>query len=367
VLSGKHAINTLVRFIFNKNDFAKKGLQMNPTVSIGLDIGHSAPKSVWANSLHPTEHHNDFFPTFVTKAIALGQETAITRANTVESEGEEYFVGETARRQSRMERFTGLDQDWIHSVKHDALVVGAFQRVINNIATRQPSPPSHFEVVVGLPSGLFMAQRQALRTRVTALLSKLLKDGQTLNVRPQDQAFGPLQEIMFSPDGNLDPSRDLDNELWASIEVGQFSTDFSLFEQGERIEEAAGSCNGMYTVYERLMPMLAAVNLPNDFIAIDMAMRNGEITVFNEKHDVRELVERAVSPLLEEIIETTTVRFGTRRKYLTGLVIAGGGAPLLFKGLKEFIPCARMPEKPRFSVAEGFCRLGLQAMALAEA
>jgi plasmid segregation protein ParM len=338
---------------------------MAPTVSIGLDIGHSAPKSVWANSLHPAEHHTDSFPTFVTRAIELGQESASTRASTVEIDGQKYFIGETARRQGRMERFTGLDQDWIHSVKHDALVVGAFQRVLSDIATRQPAPPSHFEVVVGLPSGLFLAQRQALRARVTALLTKLLKDGQTINVRPQDQAFGPIQEIMFTADGKLDPSRDLENELWASIEVGQFSTDFTLFEQGERIEEAAGSCSGMYTVYERLAPKLAAAGLPNDFIAIDMAMRTGSITVFNDKHDVRELVDTAVSPLLEEIIETATVRFGTRRKYLTGLVIAGGGAPLLFNGLKEFIPCARMPEKPRFSVAEGFCRLGLQASALA--
>ncbi|NEX60134.1 ParM/StbA family protein [Noviherbaspirillum galbum] len=339
---------------------------METSVSVGLDIGHSAPKSVWANSLHPGEHHTDSFPTFVIKAFELGQDTPSTSAMTVEIDGEKYFIGETARRQGRMERFTGLDEDWIHSAKHDALVVGAFQRVLANIATRQPTPPSHFEVVVGLPSGLFMAQRDALRERVTARLSKLLKDGQTIAVRPQDQAFGPLQEIMFTQDGKINPSRDLENESWGAIEVGQFSTDFSLFEQGERIESAAGSCSGMYTVYERLAPQLKKAKLPNDFLALDMAVRTGEIKIFNDVTDVREMVANSVAPLIDEIIETATVRFGTRRNYLTGLVIAGGGAPLMLDRLKEFIPCARMPELPRFSVAEGFCRLGLHAASIAK-
>lgn len=338
---------------------------MSTCVSIGLDIGHSAPKSVWANSLHPSEHHTDSFPTFVIKAIDLGDMSPTVLASTVDIDGEKYFIGETAFLQGRMERFTGLDRDWIHSIKHDALVVGAFQRVLTAISTRQPTPPSHFEVVVGLPSGLFMAQREVLRQRVTTLLSKLLKDGQTLTVLPQDQAFGPLQEVIFAADGKLDPSRNLEKELWASIEVGQFSTDFSLFERGQRIEEAAGSCGGMYKVYERLVPMLAARKLPNDFLALEMAIHDGEIKIFDDRHDVRDLVARAVSPLLDEIIETATVRFGTRRNYLTGLLIAGGGAPLLYNDLKEFIPVAKMPEQPRFSVAEGFCRLGLHTASLA--
>jgi plasmid segregation protein ParM len=40
-------------------------------VSVGMDIGHSAPKLVWASTLEPHQHQQDFFPTVVCPAITL--------------------------------------------------------------------------------------------------------------------------------------------------------------------------------------------------------------------------------------------------------------------------------------------------------
>jgi plasmid segregation protein ParM len=330
-------------------------------ISVGMDIGHSAPKLVWATSTNPAKHYQDLFLTVVCPAIPLSDEGTRRRAarETVNLNGRDYFYGETAVKQGRAQSYSGQDKDWIFTDTHDVLVIGAFRRVAEAVETTIGYVPNHYELIVGLPQAWYDTQRRELKSRVTQLVEPMLRSGQTVNVRAQSQPNGPLQEMIFLPDGRVNPAHDFDNERWGVIEVGQGTSDFILTDGPDFIEAASGSCVGFAAVYERMTAILQSKNLPSDLGSVDRAIRNGALTAYGKQIDLTSELRESSEQLLYVVRDEAQRRFGEATSSLNGVIVAGGGAQLLFPGLREVFPHAVMSPAPRFSVSEGFCRYGL--------
>lgn len=330
-------------------------------VSVGMDIGHSAPKLVWASTLEPHQHQQDFFPTVVCPAITLSDEGTRRRAarETVTLNGRDFFYSETAVKQGRAQSYSGQEKDWIFTDTHDVLVIGAFRRTAEAVETTTGYAPNHYELIVGLPQAWYETQRRELKMRVTQLVEPLLRVGQTVNVRAQSQPNGPLQEMIFLADGRISAAHDFDRERWGVIEIGQHTSDFILTDGPDFIESASGSCVGFAAVYERMTAILQSKNLPFDLGSVDRAIREGELTVYGKKINLSAELEEASAQLLYIVRDEAQRRFGEAASSLNGVIVAGGGAPVLFDGLLEVFPHAVMSPAPRFSVAEGFCRYGL--------
>jgi len=80
---------------------------------------------------------------------------------------------------------------------------------------------------------------------------------------------------------------------------------------------------------------------------------------FGERIDVSEHVNRAVEPLAAQIVDKANQLIGKSARSLDGILVAGGGAPLVLSTLQKAWPHARLSENCRFSVAEGFCRYSM--------
>ncbi len=330
------------------------------TLSIAIDGGHSMFKIRAAQSSTPDDRISFQIPTVVMPAIPLTNEQTRLRAEaeTVELDGCKYFFGATALQQGRSEVFTGQNANWIESTQHDALVIGAWCKVMDAIG----STPMRIHLVMGLPAKYFGAQKEVLRKRITSLLVPRLAPGQTLKVMIQSQADAPLQWLSIERNGVLNKKRNLDAEAWGVIEIGHYTTDFALSERGSMLEYAVVSCPGMHLVYDTLSSSMAARRMPTPLHLVETALRTRTIKLHGNPQDVGPLVDEAISGFQSLILDEAERVFGENAAVLDGLVIGGGGAELLFSQLRERFPSAICGDEPRMMVAEGFCRLGLMSL-----
>jgi plasmid segregation protein ParM len=329
-------------------------------LSIAIDGGHSMFKVRAASLASPDKRFSFQIPTVVMPAIALTNEQTRQKAEleTVELDGRRYFFGETALRQGRSEVYTGQNADWIESPQHDALVLGAWRKAMQAFG----NPLARVHLVMGLPAKFVGPQRDTLRSRIADLLMPRLLPGQTLRVMVQSQADAPLQWLSIQNDGSPHPQRDLDNEAWGVIEIGHYTTDFALSDQGAMMEYAAVSCAGMHLVYDGMSSALAQAKLPTSLDVVEAAVRNGGIRHFGERVDVSHLLRQAKAGFEAVVMDEANRVFGQKAAVLDGIIVGGGGAELLLDGLKQRYPNAVSSDEPRMMVAEGFCRLGLLSL-----
>lgn len=310
-------------------------------LSIAIDGGHSTFKVRAASLASSNERISVQIPTVVMPAIALTNEQTRQKAEleTVELDGRRYFIGDTALRQGRSEVYTGQNADWIESPQHDALVLGAWRKVMQ--AFDNPSARVHL---------------------IVALLTPRLLPGQTLRVMVQSQADAPLQWLSIQNSGALHPQRDLDNEAWGVIEIGHYTTDFALCDRGAMMEYAAVSCAGMHLVYDGMSSALARAKLPTSLDVVETAVRTGCIKHFGEPVDVLPLLNQAKAGFEALVMDEANRVFGQKAAVLDGIIVGGGGAEMLFSEFRRRYPNAVTNDEPRMMVAEGFCRLGLLSL-----
>ena len=96
-------------------------------------------------------------------------------------------------------------------------------------------------------------------------------------------------------------------------------------------------------------------------------MQSGALEIMGERVSVADELQRAVQPLVQEILESGSVVMGDYLRRATGVLVAGGGAPLICPWLARDWGNAVLSEDPRFSVAEGFVRAGLHMAATQDA
>lgn len=311
------------------------------TESIGLDVGHSAVK------VSATTGGKIIFPTAVIPAFTLHDETAARQAqrDTVKVGDQSYFVGKTAVVQGRLSGTPGLYENWVESAEHAALMIAGFRRAV------EAGAPEDSMVVLGLPASLFARQRDWLREHASRLLNT--------RVIVMPQPVGPFSEMMIDDRGQLKSASALDNESWAVIEVGYFTTDFTLIQGGTWIEDKSTSCSGVRIATERLQKALSTEGISSNLTECEEILRTKSMASFGRSLDMSKQVGLALQPLSAEIFDTANRLFSSDARRLTGVIVTGGGAELVFPQLKQQWATAVMPTEPRFSVAEGMRRHGL--------
>lgn len=311
---------------------------------IGLDIGHSAVKIVGNNGL------KIIFPSIAVPAVRISEEREAARAalETVSVKGRDYFFGKTAEIQYGTSVASGLNEDWINTNEHTALIMGAMKK----IEQAGINPQSDLFLVLGLPTRVHSAQKERLRQIVAEVVPNA-----TIKVLPQP--WGPFQKIMADINGLPSQKHSILEEEWGVIEIGYYTTDILLIRQSRYIEKASESCAGVRVAAEHLSRLLSDKGYKADLIECEKALRNKFIMQFGEKIDVTEEVAKSIEIVVSEVVDTADRLLAPYVHKINGVVIAGGGAPLVFDTLKKRWPHAVMDEDSRFSVAEGFRRYAL--------
>ena len=330
---------------------------------IGLDVGHSAVKSVYETLTG--EKKELLFPSLTIPAIHLSDDAEVKRAlkDTVTVNGIDYFVGETAEVQGS--RALGdVSENWLDSPGYKALVAAALKKIEISSGTK----PSM--IVAGLPTSLYKAQRDQLRS----IMSEVAGNNVTIKIIPQ--ALGAFQYHFLDEEGRQQPNRSITKESWGIIEVGYFSTDFMVMRgvNGETrwIQNGSGICSGVHVAANRLAQILTneiRVNGKQPTISVrdaEKALITGKIKFFGNI-DVADQVRKSLMTLLDEIDRASTRYLETEASSLDGILLAGGGASLIHNAIKDRWPHVFFANNPRYAVAEGFFRYGkaLQRASLA--
>jgi plasmid segregation protein ParM len=325
---------------------------------VALDIGHSAVKAV-AYSTHG--RRETIFPTFVTPAVAISgdpAEAARCQRETVEVGGAHYFFGDTAAAQGRMRNVVGLNADWIETAEYRVLMRAAMQRLAEGLV---PDLASAL-IVVGLPADTFAARKDRLKT----IVAELFPDTEAIALQ---QPAGALWAHLLDADGTPTASRRLSAQRWGVVEVGHFTSDFLLMEKGRFIQAANGSCQGVSRAVDYLVSWLEETGVHVTHEIAMQAMQDNFLKIRGERRDVSEKVAEACGLLAQQVIDEARSRHGKDVDFLDGVIVAGGGAPLVLDRLHALgWTHAVFPDapqgNPRFAVAEGFARYGLSMLQL---
>ncbi len=324
------------------------------TTVVGMDIGHSAVKTRATTSDGRTFEF--LSPSVVCQAFPISDEAEQRRAaeETVEIKGREFFIGETARIQGGG-GVSGLSEDWIDTPEHLALIKGAIKRVgkISGVDEK-------IDLVMGLPTHLHSRQKDRLKE----IVSDAAPDIGFIKVIPQ--SMGPYYGLMIGQDGQPSKEHDKNSESWGVVEVGYFSTDFMMAKNGRWAEEGSNqdSCPGVRAATESLVRLInKKYEITIDLLDADEALRTRSIKNYGKLIDVSAEVDESVQLVVDAVIDSAVRLMETSARKLDGVLVAGGGGPLVFEHLKLKWPHAVLVEQPRFSVAEGMRRLGL-ALAL---
>lgn len=330
------------------------------TTVIGLDLGRSALKLVACWGAEGSAQRTRLsFPSAVSPARRLigADQVRAAGTETVVVDGQAYFVGATAELQGGDRMQAGFSDDWLFTPAHGALMQGALLKA----AAAGVPDAAHAEVIVGLAGRSFVPSHDAYMTALRKVLP-----GVQLTIYPQ--ALGPFFQLLLDEQGR-EARPELLQQKWVVVEIGQFTTDFAVLVDGAAIEDRYSSCNGMRRVAEQLGRELASsrglsnVSLPE----LTQTMQSGTIEIMGRQVAVTEELQRAALPLVSEILEAGRAVMGDYLRRATGVLVAGGGAPLIHPHLVREWTHAVLSEDPRFSVSEGFARAGMHLCSTATA
>jgi len=317
---------------------------------VGLDIGHSAVKIALNNRAGIPSRV--LFPSVVCPAMQISDESEHARAakETVSLGTRRYFFGETAQVQSGSRGGTmGLNEKWIYSPEHAVLLMGAWRTIQETYG----GAIQDAMLVLGLPTHLFATQRDALKDLVEAHLP--VKAG---NVRVMPQAMGPYHTFMLDPDGTPVAERTMGAQSWAVVEIGHYTTDFGLIARGRWVEQACGTCSGVHLAAERVVRQLRQMDIALGLLDAQPVLATGKVKHMGRFIDVSSECSEAVGVVVDEAIDTATRLFEPWVGALDGVIVAGGGARLLYGALARRWPHVHLAENPRFAIAEGMRRFG---------
>jgi plasmid segregation protein ParM len=324
---------------------------------IGLDVGRSSVK-VTAASPDGQRAQLDF-PSAFCKSFRMTDASAQARAEleTVQVKGSSFFVGQTAIIQGRDDMIGGLTDDWASQPEHVALLLSSLKR----LAAAGMTNLEQSLIVVGLPARLYSSQRKIYQN----LIGEFLPNAE---IKVVPQSMGPYYTMLFDEMGVPQPG--FDDSSWAFVEVGQFTTDFALVDRGHVVDRGFDSCDGMRIAAEQLQRIL----MDDLKIKVTLAeatdlLANPSLRSFGRQIDVSIQVRQASEILAQTIANKASQLFGESVRSLSGIRVAGGGAPLVLEAIAKWTESASGGTVPaefvsvvpnaRFAVAEGFLRFAL--------
>ena len=310
---------------------------------VAIDIGRSGVKlSFYFNG----EVSNKFIPSAVIPATTLSFDPTpeITRQNTVNLYGVDYFVGETAIKQGAVNT-VGHNSDWINSLEHRVLVVKAQQLLL----TYGIKPEL---IVVGLPVNTFAS--------LSGDLAKQIKEyfGNETRVMPIPQPWGVYQNYLLNDEGSVITTNNSNAKI-AIIDVGHFTTDYMLIDSGTWVQNASYSGKGIYATVDHLQHALAREGITASHLECFEVLKTKTIKSYGKLIDKTKTVTSALDATLIDIHQNTNRLFSSHARSIDQFIIAGGGSIYLIEAMQEKWPQLSPASDPRHAVAAGMRKFGL--------
>lgn len=315
---------------------------------VGIDVGYGYTKA--ADGVREV-----MFPSVIGRAERIRYQSDLrgevgqSNGLSLGVDGSEYFVGELALRQSRVQ-FTLLDRSRTTSDQLKLLFLAALSELTGR-------GHEEVQVVTGLPVEYYqdrelLAGQLLGRHRVSRNGSEQAFSVQAVKVIPQP--FGTLFWKILSDDGYIVDER-LARARVGIVDVGVYTTDYVLVDWLTYIEKGSGSIPvAMSTAYGLLArEILDQYGLELTLHNIDACVRTRSVRVYGARQDIGPLVDSVLEGVAEEIVSKARTLWGEGRD-LDAVMVTGGGAEALGRYFHQVYPHARVVPDPAMANVRGF-------------
>lgn len=324
---------------------------------IGLDLGRSAVK---AYARQDGKTFSVLFESAVAKArpVVFDSLQASAEADTVSHKNQDYWTGKTALIQAMGADPLGRNDDWILGIEHEVLIVAAIERLK---AKGLNFEPGDAYITIGVPSRVFRERRDLVSGVRANTIAALTTASGAPTVIVQPQPLGVIARHTLDEDGYQQEGRDMTTDSFAVIEIGQFTADYSAVVKGLPVIEATDSVEGVELIVNHVRSQLHNEGAQLGATDVQALLASPKIKIRGQIRDLSPWINEAINQiLLPKVITAAKNTFNPMLlQSVDAILIAGGGAPIVFDGIKaDPAMChAELIETPREAVADGFARL----------
>lgn len=219
------------------------------------------------------------------------------------------------------------------------------------------------DIITGLPVADFFFEGEKDHDKIEAKTLNLMKKvkltsssdpvGKVGSVRVGCQAVAAWVDHVL--DDNLEEVQDMAGAT-AIVDIGGRTTDVAVVVGGSSIDHSkSGTENiGVLDVYEAVGRSIRQKFRTRDkfpLAEMDRAVRTRSIRLWNQEHDIEEIVKQTVREFEGKIAREVERRLGSGSMLSSIVFVGGGGA--LFKTIANHFPNGVMAEDPEFANARG--------------
>ena len=314
-------------------------------MKMGIDVGYGYTKVV-------TEHYSIIFPSHVGPAKELSfslKEGVDAIGETIEYDGERYFVGEKARHSDVT--YTLRTRGWVESKMYGALLTSAITRAMN--CSYAVSDPDAVIVVTGLPVD-YMRDKTKAEESVRKTCDGIALHIAGINVIPQP--FGSFFDMFYDNNGEIAGSAPLFKRL-GIIDIGYHTTDYILIEDAKHnIEKASGSVpSGAFEIYDIVARELKNMS-DRDTVTAEEAehcIKTKYFKVSGQNKDVTTLVDHVLSQVGQKITGIIKSKWSIVGEVDVVLLTGGGGA-LIQQHISSLAHTHFLISDPQMANARGY-------------
>lgn len=295
-------------------------------MSVGIDIGRSGVKIVSKGGTLP------IIPAIACPAVSIDDREEALRVSreTVVVDGSPWMYGSAAAIHSGSE--PGIYAGFEQTVEYEVLIAGALKTCIQNgIAINK--------VVAGVPS----EAGQDVKDLVAGLFRKHGVESIRVIAQPAGALIAAAQ---------VHPELVAEGSSTAIVDVGRYSTDIALSQNGRPVLGAYASVPGVRLAVDVLASSLRGkITGTASFEVLETALRTGKLVYAMKEIPCTAEIAAAKERLSADIKRTLQTLITRQRGNIQAVVLAGGGAELITLDVPVIVAAGR------HAVARGFALL----------
>ena len=327
--------------------------------TVGLDIGFGFTKV-------QSGDNKAIFKSILGEATQIHyQETLLGQSNGddglhLDVDGESFFVGQLAERQSNVRFFT-LDQSQFVSRFTKYLALAALSRVVGD----------HIPVnlVTGLPIGHYHQYRKEIADvlrgehNIAIIAGNGERSEKIINVnsvRVVPQPFGSMFNMMLNDSGDLADKRYMEEKIGV-VDVGFRTADYTISEKMKYSQRGSRTTDSgiarAFSVIATKLRESSGVNI--ELYRLYDAVAKGSIKIRGQEYDISELTQHVFSQLAATVASEVD-RLWTDDWDIDTMVITGGGGAVLEPFMRPLLNGNIAPLQPgtdaRFNNVAGYLK-----------
>ncbi len=319
--------------------------------NFGVDVGFGFTKSI-------EREGKVLFPSVVGEAHDIRYQPGFNPRDplnkiTVDLEGDRFFLGRLAIKQSSLLRNT-LSKERIISRESRALFLAALGILFDE-------EMGVANMVTGLPVDEYTEFKDQLQEMLLGPhnfringQNKIVRLGK---VRVIPQPFGTVFNLLLTPEGEIADQK-LGYSRLGVIDIGFRTSDFCVSDNLEFIDHLSSTSTvalkDAYDLVSRGLNEQFGIN--RSPYQLEESIREKKVGYQGSEVDIEELVEDAYSTVARKVVSEVVSRWPERWD-LDRILVTGGGGITLFNYLAEELKNLQLVEKGQFSNASGYLKV----------